>query len=51
MALWAMNGSATVTAGGLVADGVFGGGSAISQAAIADGTNDYEVRATVHLTS
>jgi hypothetical protein len=50
-ALWGMNGSATVTAGGLVADGVFGGGSVISQAAIADGTNDYEVRATVHLTS
>ena len=36
--------------GRLVADGYFGGGSVISQAAIPDGTNDYEVRATVHLT-
>ena len=49
-ALWGMIGSATVTPAGLVADGYFGGGSAISQAAIPDGTNDYEVRATVHLT-
>ena len=50
-ALWGLNGSATVTAGGIVADGGYGGGSAISQAAIPDGTNDYEVRATVHLTN
>ena len=49
-ALWGMIGSATVTPAGLVADGYFGGGSVISQAAIPDGTNDYEVRATVHLT-
>ena len=50
-ALWGMNGSATVTPAGIIADAVYGGGSAISQAAIPDGTNDYEVRATVHLTN
>ena len=49
-ALWGLNGSATVSSAGLSAPPL-SGGSAISQAAIPDGTNDYEVRATVHLTN
>ncbi len=44
--LWALNGSAVVSPAGLA-----GWGSAISRVATADGTNDYEVRATVHLTN
>jgi RHS repeat-associated protein len=44
---WGINGSAAASSGGLTASG--SGGSVISRLAVADGSNDYEVEATVHV--
>ena len=46
---WGLNGSAAASASGLTAGA--SGGSAISRVAVADGSSDYEVQATVHLIS